>query len=832
LGYNTTTVAFGNSDLSYCDCITYWILRKLFLGRNFVVENEGEFTARLQRQSNFTFERTPFLDQEISCDLFDTSSLHKRDYHDNDSLALANMAFDLGGAKSAMLVPDSPAVKRQKTASGYNSTTNNSPAATGGYNSEDDDGDALFEGFIPDTPKDGGSGYQTQPTQILPPKPTNDYETQPTQIVPPKTTNGYETQPTQLLPLQQLPNGYETQPTQILDRPSNSASSPPETPRRTVQVPASSPYAAPPSPIRNGGAIPAMGMQQNPLVAMPSGNSVAGFQLSPQQRQQLQNETNIKNAYARNLAASMAPAGTTYRPPHGIVQKQSPTKSVIDLTDEGGDSDSDDGGMSRANIKPSAFASRSGQNSFSGSTVNGNAKFQEAVRKAAYNAPTPNMTGMKQTRPDRARPVEDITPDYLSESQVREKVNRIRRVLPHISMLAAKNALLVCKGNLDEAILLLGGDDPLAEIIDISDDELQAARPAKDEPQMKRGLNAPTVSIRDKYSSTQALPRKPSQVSTPQAKPRRKLMQGRRNPSSPAVPVASSPLRPQASPTASAHDSFDSDDSGVASVSEEDPLLEGRVLKYLNICKVEELVELTATTKELAEVMINARPFHSLDAARTVENTKTLKSGKKSKKAPIGDKIVDTAIDMFSGYEAIDALCAKCEDLGRAPAEEMTKWGFDVFGASKGGELEMTSLEDDAESLRDSGIGSPSSGTASPKNNNEDDIRITATKRKRGNVNFLKKPDLMAESCVLKDYQVVGLNWLDLMYRKRLSCILADEMGLGKTCQVIAFLSHLVEIGHPGPHLVVCPGSTLENWLRECQNFAPQLAVEPYHGMN
>ncbi|TVY90307.1 ATP-dependent helicase [Lachnellula willkommii] len=468
------------------------------------------------------------------------------------------------------------------------------------------------------------------------------------------------------------------------------------------------------------------------------------------------------------------------------------------------------------------------QSSFSG--INGNTKFQEAVRNAAYK---PSMhAGMKQTRPDRARPIEDIASSPLAESSIRENVFRIRRVLPHIAFGVAKDALVVCRGNLDDAILLLGGDDAPGDIISISDDE-RSALPAKDEPQMKRGLNAPTVSIRDKYSSTQALPRKQSQpqVSTPPVKPKRKLMQGRRNPSSPALPIVSSPLKPQASPIVSVHDDFDSDDSGVASAPEDDPLLEGRVLKYLNICKVEELIELTATTKELAEVMISARPFHSLDSARTVENTKTLKSGKKSKKAPIGDRIVDTALDMFQGYEAIDALCAKCEELGKAPAEEMTKWGFDVFGASKGGELEMTSLEDDAESLRDSGIGSPSSGNASPKNNNDEDIRIVATKRKRGNANFLKKPDLMAESCVLKDYQVVGLNWLDLMYRNRLSCILADEMGLGKTCQVIAFLSHLVEIGHNGPHLVVCPGSTLENWLRECQNFAPQLNVEPYHGL-
>ncbi len=43
----------------------------------------------------------------------------------------------------------------------------------------------------------------------------------------------------------------------------------------------------------------------------------------------------------------------------------------------------------------------------------------------------------------------------------------------------------------------------------------------------------------------------------------------------------------------------------------------------------------------------------------------------------------------------------------------------------------------------------------------------------------------------MKDYQIVGLNWLSLMFSKGLSCILADEMGTGKTCQIIGFLSHL-----------------------------------------
>ena len=87
----------------------------------------------------------------------------------------------------------------------------------------------------------------------------------------------------------------------------------------------------------------------------------------------------------------------------------------------------------------------------------------------------------------------------------------------------------------------------------------------------------------------------------------------------------------------------------------------------------------------------------------------------------------------------------------------------------------------------------------------------------------------MAESVTLKDFQIVGLNWLSLLFDQNLSCILADEMGLGKTCQVISFLAHLFEKGVTGPHLVVVPSSTLENWLREFSVFCPKLQVMPYY---
>ncbi|KAJ4710236.1 Protein CHROMATIN REMODELING [Melia azedarach] len=85
---------------------------------------------------------------------------------------------------------------------------------------------------------------------------------------------------------------------------------------------------------------------------------------------------------------------------------------------------------------------------------------------------------------------------------------------------------------------------------------------------------------------------------------------------------------------------------------------------------------------------------------------------------------------------------------------------------------------------------------------------------------------------ILKPYQLVGVNFLLLMYRKRLGgAILADEMGLGKTIQAITYLMLLKHLNDdPGPHLIVCPASVLENWERELKKWCPSFSVLQYHG--
>jgi len=78
----------------------------------------------------------------------------------------------------------------------------------------------------------------------------------------------------------------------------------------------------------------------------------------------------------------------------------------------------------------------------------------------------------------------------------------------------------------------------------------------------------------------------------------------------------------------------------------------------------------------------------------------------------------------------------------------------------------------------------------------------------------------------MRDYQVQGLNWMVSLHHNGLNGILADEMGLGKTLQTVSFLAYLKHYRDmPGPHLIVVPKSTLQNWAREFERWAPDFDV-------
>lgn len=700
-------------------------------------------------------------------------------------------------------VQETPA-KRRKTGEGYTATGRP-------YDSQDDSGDCLFE----------------------------DYETVATvPIAHPATPQQQRGSETFLTP------AHITQPTQIIHPTGNQ-----KTP--VVQVAASSPFRQP-----------------SPSSPAPSKRRSGGI-----------------------LASVMAPAGTVFRPPIGV--RKAP---VVDLSDDdgptfrGGSSDDDAQTRNRIDIKPSTFiqsaqrisagpnapkarmTESSGVARFKeitsssfyrpmdthksrGSALSGSvydsrnrdenqtsSTFSAPIRSAdvmanAYGGSTRPATQTRQTAPAKASQEPDLSIDDIEDYQLRQKIERIQSIFPQYSVLVMKNALIAKRGNFDDAVELLVSEEQQPQVVDLTLSSSQA-KPASAESSRprkapaKQQIKAPVQSIQERWTATQSIlknqqPSK-SPVAEPPKAPRRRLVQGRKHPS-PTIEArtkVSSTLVRNRSPIP-----LDSD-SGIGQDSETDEEIEGKVLNFLNTCSVADLVDIAAISDENAKLLLSQKPFRNLTKARQVMSHSN-GAKKKIVSKPIGDKIVDKCMDMLTGYEAVDRLVSQCEALGKPVADEMKKWGVDVFGASKDGELDLVSFSDlshekeSERSTRDSGIGTPTSSSLSADENSDVDLK---KKLKPSKEKFCNQPKIMGDGVTLKDYQIVGINWLALLFEKQLSCILADDMGLGKTCQVIAFLALLFERGIKGPHLIVVPGSTLENWLREFSIFCPGLGVMPYYG--
>ena len=78
-------------------------------------------------------------------------------------------------------------------------------------------------------------------------------------------------------------------------------------------------------------------------------------------------------------------------------------------------------------------------------------------------------------------------------------------------------------------------------------------------------------------------------------------------------------------------------------------------------------------------------------------------------------------------------------------------------------------------------------------------------------------------------FQRDALKWFWKNYNQSVGGILGDDMGLGKTIQTISFLESLRVSQCGGPALVICPASVLQQWMRECHKWAPQLRTMLLH---
>ncbi|XP_024175823.1 ATP-dependent helicase BRM isoform X2 [Rosa chinensis] len=98
------------------------------------------------------------------------------------------------------------------------------------------------------------------------------------------------------------------------------------------------------------------------------------------------------------------------------------------------------------------------------------------------------------------------------------------------------------------------------------------------------------------------------------------------------------------------------------------------------------------------------------------------------------------------------------------------------------------------------------------------------------NERVIRQPSMLRTG-TLRDYQLVGLQWMLSLYNNKLNGILADEMGLGKTVQVMALIAYLMEFkGNYGPHLIIVPNAVLVNWKSELHTWLPSVSCIYYVG--
>lgn len=94
----------------------------------------------------------------------------------------------------------------------------------------------------------------------------------------------------------------------------------------------------------------------------------------------------------------------------------------------------------------------------------------------------------------------------------------------------------------------------------------------------------------------------------------------------------------------------------------------------------------------------------------------------------------------------------------------------------------------------------------------------------------MQMPSLLKAN--LREYQKIGVQWLQMLDFYGLGGILADDMGLGKTVQILCVICSYLEKHKENskPIMVVCPSSLCLNWQNEIEKFTTGVTSQVIHG--
>ena len=162
---------------------------------------------------------------------------------------------------------------------------------------------------------------------------------------------------------------------------------------------------------------------------------------------------------------------------------------------------------------------------------------------------------------------------------------------------------------------------------------------------------------------------------------------------------------------------------------------------------------------EQAAKIVELRPFPSIDDL----NSRLGQGRKKAGPAGISPRMFEDCTSIFAGYNIVDHILARCEKQGAKLRAEIASWS-DPGGKGKAKEGGSTSRNSPSTS-EEAEDGALSLRSQASLNAQRPDYYISV------------QPPSLSPSLQLKEYQMLGLNWLNLLHKERISCILADEMG-------------------------------------------------------
>lgn len=215
----------------------------------------------------------------------------------------------------------------------------------------------------------------------------------------------------------------------------------------------------------------------------------------------------------------------------------------------------------------------------------------------------------------------------LSKNSRNSSASSSSRSSPSIAAAASR-----AKGKVDD----LASDSDLEELDleEEEEDDLISEAAKSGYLEAKREVSKPTMSIRQKFSHRSAhVSSQTEEVEEVAVVPKRRL-------------VRAQPTEDEIVITDESGDEEKYDDV-------EEIEFESRVLEFMNTASVEDIADMAACELSMAEAMVAARPFDSLDEARAV----ALESeGKSNRKKTIGEKIIDAAYTVCFFAAVVEAL--------------------------------------------------------------------------------------------------------------------------------------------------------------------------------